>query len=65
MPSISTSTRSLLKRPHLIRVLDTDAIFGAYTDARLPEQRSSMETIRPWLVVEMIQTRLAAAQLAH
>jgi hypothetical protein len=33
------------KRPHLIPILDNQAIFGAYMNARWPEQRSSMESI--------------------
>lgn len=33
------------KRPQLIPILDNQAIFGAYMNARWPEQRSSMESV--------------------
>jgi Family of unknown function (DUF6308) len=43
----SLATKTLhKKRPHLIPVLDNQAIFGAYMNPRWPEQRSSMETIK-------------------
>ncbi|MBA3476349.1 MAG: hypothetical protein H0T10_06290 [Actinobacteria bacterium] len=43
----SLATKTLhKKRPHLIPVLDNQAIFGAYMNPRWPEQRSSTETIK-------------------
>jgi hypothetical protein len=43
----SLATKTLhKKRPHLIPVLDNQAIFGAYMNPRWPEQRSSMDTIK-------------------
>jgi hypothetical protein len=43
----SLATKTLhKKRPHLIPVLDNQAIFGAYMNPRWPEQRSAQETIK-------------------
>ena len=43
----SLATKTLhKKRPHLVPVLDNQAIFGAYMNPRWPEQRSSMETVK-------------------
>ena len=43
----SLATKTLhKKRPHLIPVLDNQAIFGAYMNPRWPTQRSSMDTIK-------------------
>jgi Family of unknown function (DUF6308) len=43
----SLATKTLhKKRPHLIPVLDNQAIFGAYMNPRWPAERSSMDTIK-------------------
>src|SRR5438128_2656361 len=43
----SLATKTLhKKRPHLIPILDNQAIFGAYMNPRWPEQRSLMDTIK-------------------
>jgi hypothetical protein len=43
----SLATKTLhKKRPHLIPILDNQAIFGAYMNPRWPEQRSSQDTIK-------------------
>lgn len=43
----SLATKTLhKKRPHLIPVLDNQAIFGAYMNPRWPGERSSMDTIK-------------------
>jgi hypothetical protein len=43
----SLATKTLhKKRPHLIPILDNQAIFGAYMNRRWPERRSSTDTIK-------------------
>jgi len=43
----SLATKTLhKKRPHLVPVLDNQAIFGAYMNPSWPEQRSSMDSIK-------------------
>ncbi|MBA3366257.1 MAG: hypothetical protein H0U03_10815 [Actinobacteria bacterium] len=43
----SLATKTLhKKRPHLVPVLDNQAIFGAYMNSRWPAERSLMDTIK-------------------
>jgi hypothetical protein len=43
----SLATKTLhKKRPHLIPILDNQAIFGAYMNPRWPERRSSKDTVK-------------------
>ena len=70
----SLATKTLhKKRPHLIPILDNQAIFGAYMNPRWPAQRSSTETIKStarihealeWITIDVTRSENAATWAA-